>query len=241
MNDALPRNPSRRKFLILGGATVAAVALVDVGSIHASSAGTAGCSAGSCTTTTAWMLDPDWGYPRGPHAKTRLISRASREAAANRIARTQADALNMNLHPCSWAPAVGIDLCSTRVDAAFESYASNWDNPWNATTVSLVDRRWLPADYDLVTCPASSPHAQPTSSQGNTPATPGQSMSGLGVETSAGQAGAGTLAFTGSSDRRLLFAGVGAVLAGAILRTISRPSSSAIPASNRSDDTEPGT
>ena len=175
---------------------------------RASFASTTDCSAGACATTTVWMLDRDWGYPRGPHAKTRLVSRASRAAAANRIARTEADTLDMNLHLCSWAPAVAVQLSATRVDATFESYATNWANPWSGTTVSLVDMRSLPADFDPFDCPASSPVAQPTAPTRGS-GEPGESLAVLGAESRTTPGGAAPLAFTGGTDRRLLFTGLG--------------------------------
>ena len=111
MTDDSSRGPNRREFLVVGGAAAASLAFV---ASTGMSAAATGCTDGSCSTTTVWMLEPDWGYAWGPHAKTRLISRASRGAAANRVARTEADALDMNLHRCSFAPAVAVSVCAPR-------------------------------------------------------------------------------------------------------------------------------
>ncbi len=191
-----PRIPSRRHFLATGATTVAALALSNPLAVPAGAATSSGCHAGSCATGTGWMLATDWTEPRGPHGKTRLESRASRTAAANRLARSEAEALDMNLHLCSWAPAVEVPVCAPQLDAAFAAYGRTWQNPWNGSQVSLVDRRWLPADFDVFTCPAASTEVAP--------------------------AGSG-LAFTGASSRRLLFTGIAAALTGgAVLRLRSR-------------------
>jgi hypothetical protein len=55
-------------------------------------------------TMVVWQLATSWDEPRGPHKKTSLRSNASRRAAANRFARSEKEALNLNLHACSWAP-----------------------------------------------------------------------------------------------------------------------------------------
>ena len=149
--------PSRRHFLAAGATTVAALALSNPLTAPAGAVTSSGCRAGSCATGTSWMLATDWTEPRGPHGKTRLESRASRTAAANRLARSEAEALDMNLHLCSWAPAVEVPVCASQLDSAFAAYGRTWQNPWNGSQVSLVDRRWLPADFDVFTCPASTP------------------------------------------------------------------------------------
>jgi hypothetical protein len=183
------RRPTRRQFIAVGAVTVTAASL-DRFSLPAYAAGDA---LGSCPKTTVWMLDPDWGYLRGPHGKTRLVSRASRLAAENRVARTEQEALDMNLHKCSFAPAIPIEVCADRAVTAFASGATDWNNPWNGSTVSVLDLRRLPANEGLFAASASS--------------SPG---------------GAGPLAFTGSGDRRLLFMGAGAAALGTALRMLSR-------------------
>jgi hypothetical protein len=219
-------SPSRRQFLALGGAVAVAAACYDAVPSSALAATSSGCSGDACSTGTAWILDPAWGYARGPHAKTRLVSGASRAAAANRIARTEADALNMNLHQCSWAPAIPTSVCATQFDAAFDAYARDWDNPWNATTVPLLDKRWLPADFELTVCPVSTDPSQPRS---------GAMTEGAQATSPATPTAADVLAFTGDGTRRLLFAGVGAVLVGTVLRRLDR-SSSTVAARHRVTD-----
>jgi hypothetical protein len=208
-------SPSRRQFLAFAGAVAVATACSDALPSSALATTSSGCSGDACSTGTAWILDPAWGYARGPHAKTRLVSGASRAAAANRIARTEADALNMNLHQCSWAPAIPTPVCATQFDAAFDAYARDWDNPWNETTVPLLDQRWLPADLELTVCPVSTDPSQPRSS----------TMTEGAHATSPATPTADALAFTGGGTRRLLFAGVGAVLVGTVLRRLDRSSS----------------
>jgi hypothetical protein len=220
-------SPSRRQFLAFAGAVAFATACSDAVPSSALAATSSGCSGDACSTGTAWILDPAWGYARGPHAKTRLVSGASRAAAANRIARTEADALNMNLHQCSWAPAIPTSVCATQFDAAFDKYARDWDSPWNDTTVTLLDKRWLPADFELTVCPVST---DPSPSQ------PRSSTMTAGADaTTPAPATADVLAFTGGGTRRLLFAGAGAVLVGTVLRRLDR-SSSTVAARHRVTD-----
>jgi hypothetical protein len=224
VSDAPPRSRSRREFLILGGGGAAAVALIDVASMRASVAATAGCSGNACTTTTVWMLEPDWGYPRGHSGKTRLVSRASRLAAANRVARTQVEALDMNLHKCSFAPAFGVDVCKDRADTAFATWAADWNNPWNGTTVSVLDLRRVSADQDPFACPASVAGRET-----------GSTSSSFGAKAGAGTSG--PLAFTGSADRRLLFLGAATLAAGTLARALGgKPRTAAHPIDTTPDD-----
>ena len=210
--SGIPNATSRRTFLVLSAATATTVALVDFAGVGSSAAATGPCASGDCSTTTLWMLDPDWGYPRGPHAKTRLVSRASRAAVANRMARTEADALSMNLHKCSFAPAVGVPVCTSRADRAFDSWARDWNNPWSGDTVSVLDLRHVPADADLFACAASAPAAVDRA----------VGAPGGATTSTSGLTGPHSLAFTGASDRRALFIGVGALAAGAVLRALGR-------------------
>lgn len=92
-----------------------------------------------------WQLDPDWGYPRGPHAKTRLVSNASRRAAQNRIALSEEDALEMNLHLCSFAPAVAHTVCAATFADLWQRHSYGWTNPSSGTVVQVLDRRHLSA------------------------------------------------------------------------------------------------
>jgi hypothetical protein len=92
-------------------------------------------------TMTVWRLDPDWGYPRGPHGKTRLVSRASRTAARHRYALSERDALDMNLHLCSFAPAVAIEVRRDEFMALWDELAYRWSNPWLGGSVWVLDDR----------------------------------------------------------------------------------------------------
>jgi hypothetical protein len=127
-------------------------------------------------------------------------------AAANRIVLTEADAVATNLHACSWALAVQVSACSSSLEAAFNAHARPWKNPWNETTVSLVDLRWLPSNVDVFTCAAGPPG--PSDPFADTPLT----------KTKSGE----TLAFTGSGTRRLLFAGIASVVTGTTIQGLRR-------------------
>lgn len=141
---------ARRTFLAGIGAVGATVALPTV----AASAQQAQQGGGSdhvcgdtCETMTVWRLDADWGYPRGPHGKTKLESKASLSAAKNRWALTEQDALDMNLHLCSWAPAVAVEVNKCAFMEVWDhngAGAYDWKNPWNGSTPRIFDERCLP-------------------------------------------------------------------------------------------------
>lgn len=135
MNTSPPTPECERAFsrrALLGG-----VAVLTAG------AAAFGGSAGATTrdTITVWQLATEWREPRGPHGKTRLRSRASRNAARHRFALTRADAENMNLHKCSWAPAVPVVVSRQRFLELWDVLAYDWTNPWNGQTVRLLDSR----------------------------------------------------------------------------------------------------
>jgi hypothetical protein len=90
---------------------------------------------------TVWHLASDWDVPRGPNGKTNLISRASRRAAQNRYTLTESDALDMNLHPGSWAPAVPIEVCGEAFTSLWGELSYQWHNPWLAKDVPILDIR----------------------------------------------------------------------------------------------------
>lgn len=92
-------------------------------------------------TRTVWRLDPDWGYPRGPHGKTRLNSRASRSAAQHRYALTRQDAERMNLHLCSFAPAIPVVVDADAFDELWTGLSHQWTSPRSGITVRLLDDR----------------------------------------------------------------------------------------------------
>ena len=130
-----PSAPITRRHLIQAGAAMAGLAVVGL----PGRAGAATC--GPCPRMTVWHLETDWAQPRGPHAKTRLVSRASRRAAQHRYALTEDDALAMNLHLCSWAPAAATEVCSEAFMSLWDEVAYDWHNPWLDQTVHIFDIR----------------------------------------------------------------------------------------------------
>jgi hypothetical protein len=118
-----------------------------VGTVTLAAAGT-GIAAAALTPATmeVFQLEPDWGTPRGPHGKLRLLSTASRRAAANRIALNTDDALAMNLHPCSFAPARAVTVSTAAFTALWTDFSYVWHNPWANTDVRILDLRRVLAD-----------------------------------------------------------------------------------------------
>lgn len=193
MADDHRRTLTRRR--LLAGAAAAGLGLV--GGLVRARPTLAGCD-GACGTLTVWMLHPDWGYPRGPHGKTALRSRASRRAAAHRIARSAADAEHMNLHLCSFAPPRPVQVCEHRFLAAWSRHARPWRNPWNGRTVQLLDTRWLPASLDLWSCPTSEAPVVPVAASAG-----GLARTGIDLPTAAlvGGAAVGVGAFMNPRPR----------------------------------------
>jgi len=201
-NDTGPRPTAtgiaRRRVLIGSGAAGAAAAVAVVGATPVAAA----------TTVTVWRLDPDWGYPRGPHGKTRLRSRASRNAAAHRYARTEADALAMNLHRCSFAPAVPVEVDGAAFAELWNSLAAPWTNPWNGEVVEILDDRHvgrIPTGPQL--------HAAAFGTGGSMIDGPG----GGGADAGAAQgspSSTAALALTGSSTSTAVAIGFGAISSG---------------------------
>lgn len=130
-----PRTIARRH-LLLGTGGVAALGLTLGATTDAGADADAAAGA-----MTVWRLDADWGAPRGPHGKTELHSRASRAAARHRYALTDRDALAMNLHKCSFAPAVPLSVDRVAFTHLWEPLAYEWRNPWNGRTVRIFDDR----------------------------------------------------------------------------------------------------
>jgi LPXTG-motif cell wall-anchored protein len=95
-----------------------------------------------------FTLDADWGYPRGPHAKTRLISAASRRAAVNRIALSPDEALAMNLHLCSCAPTQSLLVNRSAFGELWADHSYVWHNPWLDRDVRILDLRRVLAAPD---------------------------------------------------------------------------------------------
>ncbi len=208
------RAPTRRRMV----QTIGALAVIGAtGSMpsHASAAeSNDACPAGG--RMTVWRLASEWEEPRGPHGKTRLESRASRNAATHRWALTEQDALDMNLHLCSWAPAVSVEVNNTAFIQVWNELAYDWENPWNGKTVRILDDRCLPHMEDgedifvcaLAGATTSDPAPTPTPNEDPTP--------------SAEPATAGNpppaLAFTGTTTGTLVAAGAGTFLAGLAAR-----------------------
>jgi len=192
-----------------------------------------------CETMTVWRLDADWGYPRGPHGKTKLTSKASRTAAANRWALTEQDALDMNLHLCSWAPAIAVQVNKCAFMEIWDhngSGAYTWHNPWKDIDVRIFDERCLPHIDNsdvlwaeaLTPCTATSTETTATSTN-STPVFP--LISSAIASTTASDAGTnnsstsdratreeptGPLAFVDDGSTSLAFTGVESrMLAGA--------------------------
>lgn len=143
---------SRRKFLArtaVAGGTVAATAIL-ADPVHAQEGNP---QLPSCETScelddlmVVWHLQTDWGFPRGPHGKTKLKSKASKIAAKHRWALTEQDALDMNLHLCSWAPAVPVLVNKCAFMSIWDHDGAGsytWANPWNGADVNLFDTRCL--------------------------------------------------------------------------------------------------
>jgi len=129
----------RREFLV--GSGVAGVAILSgPGSVVAA------VEKGNCEQLTVYKLSPDWGYPRGPNAKTKLRSRASITAAEHRYALTAADAEAMNLHLCSYAPAVPTEVCKAAFMTLWDGGGYEWLSPFKDKTVRIFDSR----RYELV-------------------------------------------------------------------------------------------
>ena len=165
-------------------------------------------SVAAATTVTVWRLDPDWGYPRGPHGKTRLRSRASRNAAAHRYARTEADAVAMNLHRCSFAPAVPVEVDGAAFAEPWNSLAAPWTNPWNGEVVEILDDRHvgrIPTGPQL--------HAAAFGTGGSMTDGPGGGDADAGAAQGS-PAGAAALALTGSSTSTAVAIGFGAISSG---------------------------
>lgn len=114
---------------------------VGVSTANVATADTAGTCGPLGATMTVWMLASEWETPRGPHGKTRLVSNASRIAAANRYALTEEDALKMNLHVCSWAPAVPITVRRDEFMKLWDETSYIWHNPWLDEDVRIFDAR----------------------------------------------------------------------------------------------------
>lgn len=139
-----------------------AIALAGAGTIGVLAADPAAAQIDCGDTITVYRLDTDWGYPRGPHGKTHLESNASKQAAAHRWALTAEDAENMNLHLCSYAPAIPVVVDREAFMAIWNHNGAGayvWNNPWNGAGVEIFDTRCLAHidDGDLLWAKAMAP------------------------------------------------------------------------------------
>lgn len=193
---------------------MAAGALTSAAVVHQS----AGVAGAADTTMTVWKLESDWGRPRGPHGKTRLRSKASRRAAAHRYALTRADAEAMNLHKCSFAPAVAVTVDAAAFTTLWDSLSYEWTSNWSGRRVRLLDTRHVDRLRGGTTLlgRALSPSAPTTPT---TSARPGGTASETGSVPAGSANGARataprTLALTGGDSPGLVVMALGAVGAG---------------------------
>ncbi len=231
------RNLHRRHVLYAAGVlgTATAIGMGDAGAAPAGD------------SLVVWKLNADWGYPRGPHGKTRLRSAASRNAAKYRYALSEPDAIAMNLHRCSYAPAVAITVTRSRFMSLWDQLSYEWRNPDTGQTVRLLDARHVRRvshGTELLNQALTDPGSTTTgpsapSGPGSSPTGPGSSPTSSDPITTAAPAnGAGqqatsaaappdssksaALALTGASTGTTIAAGVGALAAGVAAMRLRR-------------------
>lgn len=214
-----PRNHVSRRSFVRGAAAAGSVVTAAVVGLAAPAAAqtsppTCGRGCGHDDLIVVWRLRSDWGTPRGPHNKTRLNSKASRNAAQYRWALTEQDALDMNLHKCSWAPAEAVSVKRCAFMAIWDhngagSYA--WRNPWKNLDVQLFDTRCLDHIEDGHALWAEAfGSCQTTETSGGTSGIVGfSSPTGTPAVTSpvAAPNSSGTMTSATTSTRRDLFSG----------------------------------
>jgi hypothetical protein len=214
-----------------------------VGTVTLAAAGTGIAGAAPLSPTMeVFQLDPDWGTPRGPHGKLRLVSRASRRAATNRIALSSDDALAMNLHPCSFAPARALTVNTLAFTALWTDFSSVWHNPWANVDVRILDlrrvlaapdgpARWAAATTPLPPAPPSLPGlpgqpvpvgaTPPSSTDAAAPTSETPDVVFGAGDSGQGPASRSTLPVTGF-DLRVVKLGVGLLAAGASVMALTR-------------------
>ena len=221
-DPSAPRAPvARRHVLWAAGALGGATAVV-----------WSAAPAGATPSAVVWQLDPDWGYPRGPHGKTRLRSNAARQAAAHRYALTQADAEAMNLHKCSFAPPVAVPIDDESFATLWGSLSYDWTNPATGQVVRILDDRHvgrIPRGGELLAAALAGPaEGLPISTSAGTSA-----GAGAGATTEAtGAAGAAEPAATataaGSDGTNGSSGGAGLALTGSTTTTVAAAGASAL-------------
>jgi hypothetical protein len=212
-DPSAPRAPvARRHVLWAAGALGGATAVV-----------WSAAPAGATPTAVVWQLDPDWGYPRGPHGKTRLRSNAARQAAAHRYALTQADAEAMNLHKCSFAPPVAVPIDDESFATLWGSLSYDWTNPATGQVVRILDDRHvgrIPRGDELLAAALAGPAGGlPISTSAGTSAGAGagattEATGAAGSGGTNGSSGGAGLALTGSTTTTVAAAGASALVVG---------------------------
>jgi hypothetical protein len=128
---------------------------------------------------------------------------------------TEADALDMNLHMCSWAPAVSTEVCGDAFMSLWSEVAYDWHNSWLNRQVRILDIRGVAALPDGESQLA---HAffEDGSGSGSCPSD----------NVGGGAVGAGgvvnSLPFTGVSALAPALSGAGLVLTGLVALRVSR-------------------
>lgn len=199
MDTSQPQLITRRRLIQVGIGSIGAMAM------HSNPAMADSCV--TCPRMTVWHLETNWAQPRGPNGKTRLVSRASRRAAQHRYALTNQDALDMNLHLCSWAPASATEVCRETFMGLWNELAYEWNSPWLGRSVRLFDIRHVTRVTDgeerlahaLLQGDLSSYHCTPSAAAGGAVAS--LPLTGLSV-VGASAAGAG-LVLTGLITLRI--------------------------------------
>jgi hypothetical protein len=177
---------------------------------------------GPCPTMTVWHLETDWTPGRGPYGKTRLISRASRRAAQHRYAFSHPDALDMNLHLCSYAPASATEVCSDAFMSLWDQLAYNWDSPWLGRSVRVFDIRHvirIPDGEALLSHALLMPAQESCPTDSVTPDPPPIGVSEASKPLTHGSVDTNSMSvlpFTGISAASLAVAGAGLLVMGAV-------------------------
>ncbi|HPU38041.1 MAG TPA: hypothetical protein PLS63_00600 [Microthrixaceae bacterium] len=219
--DTMHRGLHRRHVLYAAGVlgTVTAIGMTDAG------------AAPESDSLVVWKLSPDWGYPRGPHGKTRLRSAASRNAAKYRYALSESDAIAMNLHRCSYAPAVAITVTRSGFMTLWDQLSYGWHNPDTGQVVRILDGRHvrrLTRGDELLSQALTDPTSMPATAPTGAPAAPSGSPASSAAPNTTGLPATGggspappvgdtkpaALALTGSSAGTAVAAGMGALAAG---------------------------
>lgn len=214
----------RRHVLLAAGVlgTVTAFGVMDAG------------AAPESETLVVWKLDPDWGYPRGPHGKTRLRSASSRTAAKYRYALSESDAVAMNLHKCSYAPAVPITVKRARFSTLWDRLSYEWRNPSTGEVVRIIDGRHvrrLAHGDELLAQALSGSTPEPTTPAGS-PTSTSVPTAGATAPTATATGADGSISSGGSAAATSTSSGGGAPSAAAAPAADASPASLAMTGSS---------